>query len=166
MKFRKKPVTIEAIQWTGENLKEVIQFTGKHPRFNEWFSCWEDYERHVQHDGRRFKIFTLEGAMTADPGDWIIRGVKGEHYPCKPDIFAATYDAAAEIRSDLPPHQQRVVMEKAELDERRVKLGAFKNTNLFASLPWQEQERLNTQSHIMTMYSAVLGERIAAFGSA
>lgn len=61
------------------------------------------------------------------------------------------------------PHQQRVVDEKKELDEKREKLGAFKNSNLFASLSWQEQERLNTQAHIMTMYSAVLGERIAAF---
>lgn len=92
--FRKKPVTIEAIQWTGRNLKEVIDFTGKHPRWHEWFSTWEDYERHVQQDGQRFKIFTLGGTMIAEPGDWIIRGVKGEHYPCKPDIFAATYEQA------------------------------------------------------------------------
>jgi hypothetical protein len=63
----------------------------------------------------------------------------------------------------MQPHQQRVVDEKAELDERRKKLGEFKNTDLFVSLPWQEQERLNTQAHIMTMYSAVLGERIANF---
>lgn len=59
--------------------------------------------------------------------------------------------------------QKRVVDEKTELDEKREKLGAFKNTAAFARLPWQEQERLNTQAHIMTMYSAVLGERIAAF---
>lgn len=61
------------------------------------------------------------------------------------------------------PHQLRVVEEKTELDEKRRKLGEFKSTNLFASLPWQEQERLNTQAHIMTMYSAVLGERISNF---
>ena len=62
----------------------------------------------------------------------------------------------------MKPHQQRVVEEKEELDEKRQRLGEFKNTDLFASLPWQEQERLNTQAHIMTMYSAVLGARIAA----
>ena len=61
------------------------------------------------------------------------------------------------------PHQQRVVDEKTELDSKREKLGEFKNMDAFARLPWQEQERLNTQAHIMTMYSAVLGERIAAF---
>ncbi|MBV2180939.1 MAG: hypothetical protein KUL86_06845 [Castellaniella sp.] len=92
--FTKKPVTISAIRWTGENLRDVIEFTGKHPRWGEWFASWEDYERHVREDGQRFKIFTLEGTMVADPDDWIIRGVKGEYYPCKPDIFAATYDAA------------------------------------------------------------------------
>ncbi|ECK7392670.1 hypothetical protein FRN05_24005, partial [Salmonella enterica subsp. enterica] len=52
------------------------------------------YIAHVRSDGNRFKIFTLEGVMDALPGDWIIRGVQGEHYPCKPDIFAATYDPA------------------------------------------------------------------------
>ena len=94
--FTKKPVTISAIQWTGKNLREVIAFTGKHPRWNEWFSTWEDYERRVQQDGGVFKIITPEGTMEATPGDWIIRGVKGEHYPCKPDIFSATYDAAVD----------------------------------------------------------------------
>lgn len=67
------------------------------------------------------------------------------------------------MTQQLAPHQQRVVDEKQELDEKREKLGAFKNSGLFASLPWQEQERLNTQAHVMTMYSAVLGARIAAF---
>lgn len=67
------------------------------------------------------------------------------------------------MTQELAPHQQRVVDEKKELDEKREKLGTFKGTAFFATLPWQEQERLNTQAHIMTMCSAVLGERIAAF---
>lgn len=91
--FRKKPVVIEAIQWTGENLYEVMTFTGKHPRWDEWFSDFHAYETYVRNDRSVFKIKTLEGTMDASPGDWIIRGVSGEHYPCKPDIFAATYDA-------------------------------------------------------------------------
>lgn len=61
------------------------------------------------------------------------------------------------------PHQQRVIEEKQELDTKREKLGEFKNTDMFLSLPWQEQERLNTQAHIMTMYSSVLGERVRNF---
>lgn len=92
-KYRKKPVVIEAIQWTGENLQEVLAFTGEHDKFNEWFEDLKDYQNHVSKSGDIFKIFTLEGVMEASPGDWIIRGVKGEHYPCKPDIFAATYEA-------------------------------------------------------------------------
>lgn len=91
-KFRKKPVIIEAIQWTGENLAEVLAFTGKHPRWDEWFKSFEQYETHVLNDGSIFKIITLEGTMDAIPNDWIIRGVKGEHYPCKPDIFESTYE--------------------------------------------------------------------------
>ena len=92
--FRKKPVVIEAVQWTGNNLAAVLAFTGKHPKWGDWFASFADYEAHVRRDRFAFKILTLEGTMEALPGDWIIRGVKGEHYPCKPDIFAATYEPA------------------------------------------------------------------------
>ncbi len=100
MKFRKKPVEITAIQYRGFNLVEVLEFTGRHPRFNEWFSDVEEYRAYVSRNGNIFKIFTLEGVMEASPGDWIIRGVKGEHYPCKPDIFEATYEIAQGNDSD------------------------------------------------------------------
>ncbi|MDK8874360.1 hypothetical protein [Paracoccus sp. SSJ] len=108
-RYTKKPVTVEAIQYTGANLREVLDFTGKHPRWGEWFKSFEDYEAHVCSDRGVFKILTLEGTMEALPGDWIIRGVKGEHYPCKPDIFAATY-----ARSDLcaSGQQVRALMER------------------------------------------------------
>lgn len=78
-KFRKKPVEIEAIKWTGDNIDQIISLTGSS----------ENLGGPV---GGKLGIFTLEGAMNADIGDWIIRGVKGELYPCKPDIFAATYE--------------------------------------------------------------------------
>lgn len=79
-KFRKKPVVIEAVQWTGENVQEIMDFM-----------AW----RNAAHDDRTgLMIHTLEGNHHANPGDWIIKGVKGEFYPCKPDIFAATYDPA------------------------------------------------------------------------
>ena len=79
--FRKKPVVIEAIQFThdGTNAGEVINFTGG--------IIAELREPHIA-------IKTTEGTMLANPGDWIIRGVKGEFYPCKPDIFEATYESA------------------------------------------------------------------------
>lgn len=95
MKFRKKPVVIDAIQWTGENLFDVISFTDGEPDIRGMHAGekWEDYCRIVKSDG--LKIFTLEGRMSASHGDWIIRGIQGECYPCKPDIFAATYEAVA-----------------------------------------------------------------------
>ena len=86
-KFRKKPVVIEAIQWTGNNLREIIGFTTLHPSARKW--SWEEYENVVRKEG--LKIFTLEGSLMAGLGDWIIKGVKGEFYPCKPDIFEQTY---------------------------------------------------------------------------
>lgn len=86
MKFRKKPVVIEAMQ-VPMNRRElgtsVVQWLYVHECQN-W--CATD-------DGG-IDIETLEGRMHANPGDWIIRGVKGEFYPCKPDIFAATYEPA------------------------------------------------------------------------
>jgi hypothetical protein len=91
-KATKKPVTIEAIQWTGDNLKEVISFTGRSEKFHQWFPTWEDYENHVKEEGFTFKVITLEGNMIAHVGDYIIKGVKGEFYPCKKNIFHATYD--------------------------------------------------------------------------
>jgi len=94
-KYTKKPVTIEAIEWNGENLKEVIEFTGLHESAYKW--TWEEYEDVVKNEG--LKIFTLEGTMMASVGDYIIKGVKGEFYPCKPDIFIATYDAVEELET-------------------------------------------------------------------
>ena len=94
LRFTKKPVTIEAIQWTGKNLREVITFTDG-PSDNT-----EAYADLVARDG--LKIYTLEGEMLANVGDWIIRGVKGEYYPCKPDIFEATYSPeVAPLTSDM-----------------------------------------------------------------
>ena len=82
-KFRKKPVVIDALKWTGANADEVQAFLAQGP-----------YSAAGYVKGRYVDIGTLEGLMVASPGDWIIKGVKGEFYPCKPDIFAATYEAA------------------------------------------------------------------------
>lgn len=87
--WRKKPVVIRALRWTGDNLRDVIAFTGRHPSADAW--TWEQFEEVVRMEG--LKIFTLEGSHMATVGDYIIRGVKGEFYPCKPDIFEATYEA-------------------------------------------------------------------------
>ena len=87
-KFRKIPVEIEAVQWNGQNLKEIIDFTGLNETAQNW--DWEEFEQVVKQDG--LKIFTLEGTMMANIGDYVIRGVQGEFYPCKPDIFKQTYE--------------------------------------------------------------------------
>ena len=91
-KFKKKSVIIDAVQWTGNNLLEVIKHTGQNATAKDY--KWEDYEDLVKKDG--LKIFTLEGTMKANIGDWIIKGVQGECYPCELDIFIATYDAVLE----------------------------------------------------------------------
>ena len=95
-KYRKKPVVVEAIRWTGKNLFEVISFTDSRPDLSDGETAgrWEAYCDLVAKDG--FKIKTLEGYMSASIGDWIIRGVAGEFYPCKPDIFEATYELVGE----------------------------------------------------------------------
>ncbi len=86
MKFRKKPIVVEAEQWfpDGRTVAGVVYHTEYGiPRFDEFDSGTETYP----------VVNTLEGRMRVSPGDWIITGVKGEKYPCKPDIFAATYEA-------------------------------------------------------------------------
>lgn len=77
-KYVKKPVIIEALQWTGDNSLDVAEF------------C-QDSERRYEFKGDALFIHTLEGSMRASKGDYIIKGVNGEFYPCKPDIFEKTY---------------------------------------------------------------------------
>jgi hypothetical protein len=90
MKYRKKPVVINAIQWNGCNLEEVLSLTGRHESVRDW--SINKLNNLIISEG--LKIFTLEGKMNADIGDFIIKGVKGECYPCKPDIFELTYELA------------------------------------------------------------------------
>ena len=80
-KFRKKPVAIEAFEWTGEITPEIDEFIRGSHHFRS---------------GKDLIIHTLEGDMTASIGDFIIKGVKGEIYPCKPDVFWQTYEEILE----------------------------------------------------------------------
>lgn len=89
-KFRKKPVVIEAVQFLPENVDELYVLSEP----NEARTVLTIYRDFVRQQPYKAEIQTLEGTMQADIGDWIIKGVKGELYPCKPDIFAATYDPA------------------------------------------------------------------------
>jgi hypothetical protein len=89
-RYRKLPVVIEAIRWSGSNLREVINFTGMHHSAYKW--SWHEYAEVVRTEG--LKIFSLEGPHLVSIGDYVIRGVKGEFYACKPDIFWRTYERA------------------------------------------------------------------------
>ncbi len=100
MRFRKRPVEIDAekfdgtpesgaaiVEWARQFGVEDVEF---HPFLADHFKG--DLKVYVAHPDPFMRIKTLEGVMTASVGDWIIRGVAGEFYPCKPDIFDATYE--------------------------------------------------------------------------
>ena len=94
MKYTKKPVEIEAVIWDGtiNKTREALVFMGQNVVLNcdKASDAFCDYHMGCLSDG--LKIDTLEGVMSARVGDYIIKGVKGEFYPCKPDIFEITYD--------------------------------------------------------------------------
>lgn len=83
--FQKKPVVIQAVQVTGtpDNTRELIDWAKG--------STTPIFLDDRPHYGKCISVNTTEGALWADKGDWIIKGVKGEFYPCKPDVFEATY---------------------------------------------------------------------------
>ena len=119
MRYRKRPVVIDATQWfkNGDHPLDyaqdriglvkgvVVTFSAEYIREQKWEGATVRYFRRpdvmgilpCSHCGKPMHdhgwIDTLEGGHIVCPGDWIITGVKGEHYPCKPDIFAATYEA-------------------------------------------------------------------------
>lgn len=91
MKFRKKPIVIEAVRAT-----EVLSAAGGNwSALPEWIAVAYD-AGDIIFGNREIHINTLEGWIIGSEGDWIIRGIKGELYPCKADIFEATYDAVPE----------------------------------------------------------------------
>ena len=84
-KYQKKSVVIDAIKWNGTNHNELRDFMG--------VAAFSD---------GKCEITTLEGTLTASVGDWIIKGIKGEFYPCKPDIFEMTYEPVAKSAATPP----------------------------------------------------------------
>lgn len=117
MKYRKKPVEIEAMQLTADNACEVLTFCNGSG----------DIVASKEDDGT-ISIKTLEGTMIASIGDYVIKGVKGEFYPCKPDIFEATYDKIDEALEAIPAdwemeiclHSLQAIVEKLDQDPRIV----------------------------------------------
>lgn len=106
-RYRKKPAVIEAIQWLGTNFNEIQEFT-------------RGSNQKLKVINRRIRIQSLEGAIYADELDYIIKGIKGEFYPCKPDIFVKTYDP---IRDDVgiilgpEPTAEEMLAESAQIQQ-------------------------------------------------
>ena len=95
MKWRKKPVVIDAVQWDGKNHREMFEFLcGKIGTYissdgDNFYIDWNKVEGGLI-------IKTLEGKHVASIGDWVIKGISGEFYPCNPDIFLMTYEKVGE----------------------------------------------------------------------
>ena len=87
-RFRKKPIVIEAVLWNGVTISETPDW------IKEALNKEPGTEGNIFRMGNKVEIQTKEGPLTASPGDYIIRGIEGELYPCKPDIFLKTYEPA------------------------------------------------------------------------
>lgn len=83
IRVRKRPVAVEAMYYDGFNRREIRNWMKEESAISSAKSNDLD---------DKFRIVTLEGTMTVKPGDWVIKGIKGEFYPCNPDIFEATYE--------------------------------------------------------------------------
>lgn len=145
MKYIKKSVEIEAVQFidTPERICEIVAFVGGDRRVN-----YEDK------DNPFIPIETLEGTMKANVGDYIIKGVKGEVYPCKPDIFDATYDC---VGTPL----DRMYREIDELVDRFAKLNAFMMSDKYLEVPSDIVGLLQIQYGAMMAYNHALQLRAA-----
>lgn len=108
-KYIKKPVIIEAVQWNGNNTEEIINFTKL---------C-------TLTQGDNLIIPTLEGDMKASIGDFIIKGVHGEFYPCKPDIFKKTYDRVRDIDTEDSKFNNQEEVDKLQEKVYSVSNSAF-----------------------------------------
>lgn len=103
MRYRKRPVVIEAVRWFGGNTREILSFCGG-----------DAYEKNGA-----LCIDTLEGTLRASVGDYIIKGVNGEVYPCKPDIFAATYEAEKRRTADTIQTVEEILKRGNDAEIRR-----------------------------------------------
>ena len=153
MKYIKKAVVIDAIQVKANNFDRICDFMGCTPEqvLNPMSDIDEFGDSRDPYLG--VIIETLEGKMQANIGDMIIKGVKGEFYPCKPDIFKATYDKAPQDYKD------RMKMEHYELNERANKLSSFFQTAIFGNLPDEKKELMREQLRVMREYLGILGKR-------
>lgn len=117
MKYRKKPVVINAFRWQPDLLGIELQIP-------DWLNDARASQK-VFLDGTIIRIKTLEGRMACNPGDWIIQGIQGELYPCKDDIFRETYereegqldDKIEHFNPTPPPETERFPSERVTHDD-------------------------------------------------
>lgn len=145
-KYTKKPVEIEAIQFTKDNVEAVLEFlkTGSE-RGKQVFG--------FNQNTLELQINTLEGVMKADIGDYIIKGLKREFYPCKPDIFEMSYNLATTFTD-------RLENEYESLADKIGKLSQFRHSDKFDELNYEMRFLLTTQEFIMHSYLSLLQRRI------
>lgn len=159
--YVKKPVEIEAFRWTGgPDQTEGPQW------IVDAIKSGEVGFNYVGTSQVEMTILTLEGKMIAKQGDYIIRGIKGELYPCKPEIFEATYDAARVLPEWYEPWQRRLVLEAFDLSERASKLSAYLGGVNGGQLPDPgilARQLLRAQHAAMTTYLIILQTRIRGF---
>lgn len=147
MKFRKKPVIIEAIQWNGTNKKEIDMFVG-----TELFG------------GQELIIETLEGMHHAKVSDWIIKGVMGEFYPIKNDIFLLTYEKVDEIpitENAVIPFTSSQLLEIEKMFDWATGQGVFNFSKVltnFCSSP-----KLEENAELQDFISAIIREQVKAY---
>ena len=133
MKFRKRPVVIEAVQFTRE-IAEKYLFDGEPLPRGVALGSASYHRKDRKLYSSRFVVRTLEGEMEATFGDWIITGVKGEVYPCKPDIFEQTYE---KVEETTPNETTREAIEEAERGEGTT---CYDAKTLFAHLGLDEED--------------------------
>lgn len=146
MKFRKKGVEIEAVKYNGFNIEEIENFVGK--KLN-----YETVDNQIK--TTVLYINTLEGDMKASPNDYIIKGIKGEFYPCKPDIFEATYKS-------VETFIDRLNIEHKELIDRFEKCAIFVDSEKFREVVKDDYPAflLWLQRELMGYYLQTLSCRI------
>lgn len=124
--YRKKPVTIEAVQFNGLNPTEIKNFVGENCEV-------EIYDNEVTPPIAHIIIHTLEGDMKVSKGDYVIKGVKGEFYPCKPDIFQQTYESVG-TQQEVP--DKETILRTCKLHKAWSIIAPWENVEDFVTTNW------------------------------